>query len=67
MEKYIDFDYQLKEQVRKCVLGINNSRVTARMNTVKENNTPYFRLSIIGNENEVDSYLEEFNSLLTLN
>jgi Zn-dependent metalloprotease len=66
MEKYIDFDFGLKNQVIECVKNISNSKVITKMNNIRENNTSYFRLTVIGKEEEIDIYLEEFNSLLIL-
>jgi len=66
MEKCIDFDYGLKNKVIECVKNISNSKVITKMNNIRENNTLYLRLTIIGKEEEIDIYLEEFNSLLIL-
>lgn len=66
MEKHIDFDYELKEQVIQCVKQISNSQVVTKLNSTRENNIAFFRLTVIGKKSEVDTFLAEFNSLLIL-
>lgn len=66
MEKHMDFDYELKEQVIKCVNKISNSKVVTKLNASREHIISYCRLAVIGQESEIDAYLEELNFLLIL-
>lgn len=64
MERYIDFEWELRENVKEAVKQINNSNILTKMNNVRDGNIRRFRLSIIGKENEVDFYLQQLNAIL---
>lgn len=64
MERYIDFEWELRENVKEAIKQINNPNILTKMNNIREGNIRRFRLSIIGRENEVDFYLQELNAIL---
>ncbi|GAA4277554.1 hypothetical protein [Aquimarina mytili] len=65
MEKYIDFPSEKKQEVLDAINQISHSRIVTRLNLNRNGQTTFYRLSINGNEQDIDLYIDELEANLS--
>lgn len=65
MEKYIDFPSEKKQEIIDAINQISHSRIVTRLNLNRNGETTFYRLSINGNKQDIDLYIDELEANLS--